>query len=260
MLRDRTAVITGSTSGIGLGLAEAFAAAGCRIAINGIATQEEADALVDRLQQQHGTEVFYHPANLADPKQCTALIEEAQRRFGTVDILINNAGIQHVAAVEQFPPDRWDAILAVNLSAAFHTIRAALPAMQQRNWGRILNIASVHGIVASIHKAAYVAAKHGIVGLTKVVALENATRGITCNAICPGYVLTPLLQRQIDDRANKEHVTNEEASHDLLHDKQPSGRFTSVEDIAALAIFLCSSAASNITGASLPIDGGWTAQ
>lgn len=260
MLHGRTAVITGSTSGIGLGLAEAFAAAGCRVAINGIATQEEADALVDRLRKKHGTDVFYHPANLADPQQCAVLIEEAQRRFGTVDILINNAGIQHVAAVEQFPPDRWDAILAVNLSAAFHTIRAALPAMQQRNWGRILNIASVHGMVASIHKAAYVAAKHGIVGLTKVVALENAARGITCNAICPGYVLTSLLQRQIDDRANKDHVTNEEASRDILSEKQPSGRFTTVEDIAALAIFLCSSAAANITGASLPIDGGWTAQ
>jgi 3-hydroxybutyrate dehydrogenase len=260
MLRDRTAVITGSTSGIGLGLAEAFAAAGCRVVINGIATQEEINPLVDRLLKQHETEVFYHPANLVDPEQCTALIEDTQRRFGAVDILINNAGIQHVAAVEQFPPERWDAILAVNLSAAFHTIRAALPAMQQRNWGRILNIASVHGMVASIHKAAYVAAKHGIVGLTKVVALENASRSITCNAICPGWVLTPLLQRQIDDRAGEAHITNDEASRDILREKQPSGRFTTVEDIAALAIFLCSSAASNITGTSLPVDGGWTAQ
>lgn len=260
MLRDRTAVITGSTSGIGVGLAEAFAAAGCRVVINGIATQEEADSLVDRLRKKHGTEVFYHPANLTDPQQCTALIEEAQRHFGAVDILINNAGIQHVAAVEEFPPDRWDAILAVNLSAAFYTIRAALPAMQQRNWGRILNTASVQGIVGSIHKAAYVAAKHGIIGLTKVVALENAVRGITCNAICPGYALTPLLQRQIDDRASKNHISNEEASRGILGEKQPSGRFTSIEDIAALAIFLCSPAASNITGASLPIDGGWTAQ
>lgn len=259
MLRDRATVITGSTSGIGLGLAEAFASAGCRVAINGIATQEEADSLVARLQQ-HGTEVFHHPADLADPEQCSALIKETQRRFGTVDILINNAGIQHVAPVEEFPTDRWDAILAVNLSAAFHTIRAALPAMQQRSWGRILNIASVHGHVASIRKAAYVAAKHGIVGLTKVVALENAGRGITCNAICPGFVLTPLLQQQIDERANKDHITNEEAACDILREKQPSGRFTTVEDIVALAIFLCSSAASNITGASLPIDGGWTAQ
>lgn len=260
MLRDHSAVITGSTSGIGLGLAEALAAAGCRVVINGIATQEEADALVARLQQRHRTEVFYHAADLSDPEQCIELIGEAQRRFGTVDILINNAGIQHVAAVEQFPPDRWDTILAINLSAAFHTIRAVLPAMQQRGWGRILNIASVHGHVASIHKAAYVAAKHGLVGLTKVVALENAARGITCNAICPGFVLTPLLQQQIEDRAGKAHRTNDEASREILREKQPSERFTRAEDIAALAIFLCSPAASNITGASLPIDGGWTAQ
>jgi 3-hydroxybutyrate dehydrogenase len=259
VLRDHTAVITGATSGIGLGLAEAFAAAGCRVAINGIATVQEADALVARLQQ-HGTEVFYHPADLSDPKQCAALIAAAQHRFGTIDILINNAGVQYVAPIEEFPPDRWDAILAINLSAAFHTIRAALPVMQNRNWGRIINMASVHGHVASIHKAAYVAAKHGIVGLTKVVALENATRGITCNAICPGFVLTPLIEHQIDDRANKDGITKEEATRDLLREKQPSGKFTMVEDIAALAMFLCSPAAANITGASLPIDGGWMAQ
>lgn len=260
MLRDHTAVITGSTSGIGLGLAEAFAAAGCRVAINGIATEEEAEALVHRLQEQHRTEVIYHPANVAEPAQCADLIQEAQRRFGTVDILINNAGIQHVAPVEQFPPERWDNILAINLSAAFHTIRAALPSMQQRNWGRILNIASVHGVVASINKAAYVAAKHGLIGLTKVVALENAASGITCNAICPGYVLTPLLQRQIEERASKNGISIEKASNALLREKQPTGRFVAIDEIAALAIFLCSSAGSNITGASLPIDGGWTAQ
>lgn len=260
MLHDRTTVITGSTSGIGLGLAEAFAGAGCRVVMNGLATQEEADALVGRLQVEHRAEVFFHPADLADPEQCIALIEEAQRRFGTVDILINNAGIQYVAPVEKFPPAHWDAILAVNLSAAFHTIRTALPGMQQRGWGRILNIASVHGQVASIHKVAYVAAKHGIVGLTKVVALENAARGITCNAICPGFVLTPLLQQQIDERASDIHITSEEAARGMLREKQPSGQFTAIEDIATLSIFLCSSAASNITGASLPIDGGWTAQ
>jgi 3-hydroxybutyrate dehydrogenase len=248
VLRDHTAVITGATSGIGLGLAEAFAAAGCRIAINGIATAQEADALVARLQRQR-TEVLYHPADLADPK-----------RFGAVDILINNAGVQYVAPVEEFPPDRWDAILAINLSAAFHTIRAVLPAMQRRGWGRIINMASVHGHVASIHKAAYVAAKHGLVGLTKVVALENAAQGITCNAICPGFVLTPMVEQQIDDRARQSGTTKEEATDELLREKQPTGKFTRVEDIAALAIFLCSSAASNITGASLPIDGGWMAQ
>ncbi len=258
MLRDHTALITGATSGIGLGIAQAFAAAGCRIAINGIATPQEADLLVSRLQRE--TDVLFHPADLANPKQCAALMEAAETRFGAVDILINNAGIQHVAPVEEFPPDRWDAILAINLSAAFHTIRAVLPGMQKRGWGRIINIASTHGLVASIHKAAYVAAKHGLVGLTKVVALENATRGITCNAICPGFVLTPLVEQQIDDRARQSGATNEEATRELLREKQPTEKFTTVEDIAALAIFLCSPAAANITGASLPIDGGWTAQ
>ncbi len=260
MPRDSTAVITGSTSGIGLGLAEAFATAGYRIVINGIATPEEAQSLVPRLELQYSTQVLYHPADLADPEQCTALIHDAQQYFGSIDILINNAGIQHVAPVEQFPADRWDAILAVNLSAAFHTIRAVLPGMQRRNQGRILNIASVHGLVASIHKAAYVAAKHGTIGLTKVVALENAARGITCNAICPGFVHTPLVQKQIDDLATQERISIDEASVKLLREKQPSGRFTSVEEIASLALFLCSGAASNITGASIPLDGGWIAQ
>ncbi len=260
MLRDSTAVITGSTSGIGLGLAEAFAAAGCRLAINGIATPAEAAMLTARLRQEHGVDVFFHPADLADPDQCESLIRDVETRFGSVDVLINNAGIQYVAPVQSFPVDQWNSILAINLSAAFHTIRAALPGMQQRGRGRILNIASVHGLVASIHKAAYVAAKHGIVGLTKVVALENAATSITCNAICPGWVLTPLVQKQIDDRAERDHVAPEEASREMLREKQPSGRFTSVEDVAALALFLCSPAASNITGTAFPIDGGWTAQ
>lgn len=259
MLRDHTAVITGATSGIGLGLAEAFAAAGCRIVINGIATTQESEALVARLQR-HETDVLYYPADVGDAKQCVGLVDAAEKRFGTVDILINNAGIQYVAPVEEFPADRWDAILAINLSAAFHTIRTALPAMQKRGWGRIINIASTHGLVASTHKAAYVAAKHGLVGLTKVVALENVTRGITCNAICPGWVLTPLVERQIEDRAEQSGTSKEDAARELLREKQPTEKFTTVEDIAALAIFLCSSAASNITGASLPIDGGWTAQ
>lgn len=260
MLRDQIAVITGSTSGIGLGLAEAFAAAGCRVVVNGIVAGNEAEELVRRLQLQHQTEVIYHPANLADPEHCAALIRDAEAHFGAIDILINNAGIQYVAPVEQFSVDRWNSILAINLSAAFHVIRVALPGMQRRNRGRILNIASVHGLVASVHKAAYVAAKHGIVGLTKVVALENIAHGITCNAICPGYVLTPLVQKQIDDSAIREGISKEEASRKLLEGKQPSGRFISVEDIAALAIFLCSPAASSITGTALPIDDGWTAQ
>ena len=260
MLRDHTAVITGSTSGIGLGLAGAFAAAGCRIVINGIATQEEAENLSQRLRQKHGVDVLYHPADLADGEQCVALIQDAEKQFGPIDILVNNAGIQYVAPVEQFPPDRWDAIIAINLSAAYHTIRTALPEMQRRNRGRIINISSVHGLVASVNKAAYVAAKHGIVGLTKVVALENATRGITCNAICPGFVLTPLVQKQIDDRAAQDQLSNEEAIRVLLCEKEPTGRFTTTQDIAALALFLCSPAASNITGASFLMDGGWTAQ
>jgi len=200
MIRNRTAVITGSTSGIGLGLAERFAAAGCRVVINGVATTQLARDLVERLKHVHKSDVLYHPADLADPQQCTELIRDAEAHFGDIDILINNAGIQHVAPVEQFPAERWDAILAVNLSASFHTIRAALPGMQTRNRGRIVNIASVHGLVASINKAAYVAAKHGILGLTKVVALENATRGITCNARLtralprPAYPTTPHLR------------------------------------------------------------------
>jgi len=260
VLRDRTAVITGSTSGIGLGLAEAFAAAGCRLVINGIVTPEGAESLSYRLGQKHDVEVFYHPADLADAEQCVSLIREAEQRFGPIDILINNAGIQHVAPAEQFPRDRWDAIIAINLSSAFHTIHAVLPGMQRRNEGRIINIASVHGLVASVNKAAYVAAKHGIVGLTKVVALENASSGITCNAICPGFVLTPLVQKQIDDRAAQSRLSNEEATRELLREKEPSGRFTPVEDIASFALFLCSPAASNVTGASFPLDGGWTAQ
>jgi len=260
VLRGQTAVITGSTSGIGLGLAHAFAAAGCRLVINGIATPGEAESLSQRLSQQHNVDVFYHPADLADADHCAALIRDAEARYGPLDILINNAGIQHVAPVEQFPPERWNAIIAIDLSAAFHTIRAALPAMQRRNQGRIINIASVHGLVASINKAAYVAAKHGLIGLTKVVALENAPRGITCNAICPGFVLTALIQKQIDARASQSHISNDEATRELLQEKEPTGRFTSVEDIAALALFLSSAAAANITGASFPMDGGWTAQ
>lgn len=260
MLRDSVAVITGSTSGIGLGLAEAFAAAGCRMVLNGIATPQEADAIAQRLRQQYGVAVLFHPADLADPQQCAALIGDAETHFGAVDILVNNAGIQHVAPTESFPVERWNAILALNLSAAFHTIRAALPGMQGRKRGRVLNIASVHGLVGSIHKAAYVAAKHGVIGLTKVVALENAAKGITCNAICPGWVLTALVQQQIDARAAQSQMSTEQAARALLAEKQPSGRFTTVEEVGALALFLCSEAAANITGASFPVDGGWTAQ
>lgn len=259
-MNTSVAVVTGSTSGIGLGIAEAFAAAGCRLVVNGIATPAEAAALTDRLQTQHGVEVLFHPADLSDPDQCAALIHVAEQHFGAIHILVNNAGIQFVSPVESFPVEGWNAILAVNLSSAFHTIRAALPGMQKRSHGRIVNIASVHGLVASVHKAAYVAAKHGLVGLTKVVALENAATGITCNAICPGWVLTALVQKQINDRAAQRGVTVDEAKRDMLREKQPNGRFISVEEIAALAQFLCSPSAANITGACFPIDGGWTAQ
>lgn len=260
MLKDCRAVITGSSSGIGLGLAEAFAAAGCRLVVNGIATPPEAEALSHRLRLKGAEEVYFHPADVVDPEQCVALIRETESRFGAIDILINNAGIQYVAPTESFPADRWDAIIATNLSAAFHTIRTALPVMQQRRHGRIINIASVHGLVGSIHKSAYVAAKHGLIGLTKVVALENASNGITCNAICPGWVLTQLVQKQIDERSATNHISGDEAARELLQEKQPSGRFTSVDDVAALAVFLCSPAAANITGSSLTLDGGWTSQ
>jgi 3-hydroxybutyrate dehydrogenase len=260
MLRDRVAVITGSTSGIGLGMAKAFAAAGCHLVINGFAPPGEANAIVEQLERDNHATVIHDPADLADSDQCVRLIDDAEKTFGHVDILINNAGIQHVAPVEHFPVERWNAILAINLSAAFHTTRAVLPGMQTRGHGRIVNIASVHGLVASVNKAAYVAAKHGLVGLTKVVALENAGRGITCNAICPGFVLTSLVQTQIDDRATRTNTTKEEASRDLLREKQPSGQFTKIEEIAAMALFLCSDEAANVTGASMPIDGGWTAQ
>lgn len=259
-MQNAIAVITGATSGIGLGLAEAFAHAGYSLGLNGFAETGAAAALVERLRHEHNVSVIHEHTDMAKPEECVALIREVEQRFGRIDVLVNNAGIQHVAPVENFPTDRWDMILAVNLSAAFHTIRAALPGMQTRNYGRIINIASVHGLVGSIHKAAYVAAKHGMVGLTKVVALENATRGITCNAVCPGYVLTPLVQKQIEDRAEEQGISRAEATRELLSEKQPSGRFTSIEELAALTLFLCSPAAENVTGAALPVDGGWVAQ
>jgi len=253
-------VITGSTSGIGLGLAEAFAAAGCHLQLNGFGLPAQISHLVQGIEQRFRVRVSYSPADLAYADQCTALINDAITTFGQIDILINNAGIQHVAPVEAFPPEKWDAILAVNLSAPFHTIRAVLPGMQRRGYGRIVNIASVHGLVASTNKAAYVASKHGLLGLTKTVALENAGRGITCNAICPGFVRTELIARQIEERALEKGISEAEAEQDLLREKQPSGEFTRIGDIAALAMFLCSQEAANMTGACLPIDGGWTSQ
>jgi 3-hydroxybutyrate dehydrogenase len=258
MLKGRNAVVTGSTSGIGLGIARAFAAQGCGIMLNGFG--DGIEELRAGLADEFGVTVLYNGADLSKADECVALIADAQLRLGSVDILVNNAGIQHVDAVENFPAARWDAVIAINLSSAFHTIRTALPGMKARGWGRLINVASVHGLVASTNKAAYVAAKHGIIGLTKVVALENAETGITCNAICPGWVLTPLVQKQIDARAEAQGISINDAGRDLLSEKQPSKRFTSPEQLGELAVFLSSDAAGNMTGSSLTMDGGWTAQ
>ncbi|MFZ9264104.1 MAG: 3-hydroxybutyrate dehydrogenase [Polynucleobacter sp.] len=256
MLKGKTAVVTGSTSGIGLGIAKALAEQGANIMMNGFGEKDAAIAEV----KAYGVEVEYHGADMSKPAEIEDMMKTAEKRFGGVDILVNNAGIQHVANVEDFPVDRWDAIIAINLSSAFHTSRMALPGMKQRNWGRIINLASVHGLVGSAQKSAYVAAKHGIVGLTKVTALETAQTGVTCNAICPGWVLTPLVQKQVDARAEKDQVSNDEAKKRLLSEKQPSGEFVTPEQLAALAVFFCSPAASQIRGVAWNMDGGWVAQ
>jgi 3-hydroxybutyrate dehydrogenase len=256
MLKGKTALVTGSTSGIGLGIAKALAEQGANIMMNGFGEKDAAIAEV----KAFGVEVDYHGADMSKPAEIEAMMHAAEKRFGAVDILVNNAGIQHVANVEDFPVDRWDAIIAINLSSAFHTTRMALPGMKQRNWGRIINLASVHGLVASAQKSAYVAAKHGIVGLTKVTALETAQTGVTCNAICPGWVLTPLVQKQVDARADKDQVSNEEAKKRLLSEKQPSGEFVTPDQLAALAVFFCSPAATQVRGVAWNMDGGWAAQ
>jgi 3-hydroxybutyrate dehydrogenase len=260
MLNGKTAIVTGSTSGIGLGIATALAAAGCDIVLNGFGDPAEIERHREALADAHGVRAAYVAADMAKPAEIRYLVAEAERRFGGVDILVNNAGIQHVAKIVDFPEERWDQVIAINLSAAFHTTKAALPGMIDRGWGRIVNIASAHGLVASGEKAAYVTAKHGLVGLTKVTAIETANQGITCNAICPGWVLTPLVQRQIEARAQAEGIAVERASADMLREKQPMLAFTTPEKIAALAVFLCGEAASTITGAALSIDGGWVAQ
>lgn len=254
-LKGKTALVTGSTSGIGLGIALQLAEAGADLILNGFGDVTSALAEVGR----HGGRVTHHPADMADPRQIAELFAHAEQHFGGVDILVNNAGIQHVAPVEQFPAERWDAIIAINLSSAFHTTRLALPGMRERGWGRIINLASVHGLVGSAQKAAYVAAKHGLVGLTKVVALETATTGITCNAICPGWVLTPLVQQQIDDRARVDG-DSQRARHDLLAEKQPSLDFVTPAQLGALTLFLCSEAGAQVRGVAWNMDGGWTAQ
>ena len=260
MLKGRVAIVTGSTSGIGLGMARALAAEGCDIMLNGFGDPCEIEKLRAGMEKELGVTALYNGADLSKGEACAQLVADAEKRLGKVDILINNAGIQHVSPVESFPVERWDAIIAVNLCSAFHTIRASLPGMQARGWGRIINIASAHGLVASVNKVGYVSAKHGLMGLTKVVALENAGKGITCNAICPGWVLTPLVQKQIEMRAEKQAISLQQAERELLIEKEPSGKFTSIEEIAALAVFLCSDAAQNLTGVPISNDGGWTAQ
>ena len=256
MLKGKTALVTGSTSGIGLGIAQALARQGAQVVLNGFGDDEAARQSVERL----GVKTGYHGADMSKPAEIEDMMRYAEREFGAVDILVNNAGIQHVANVEDFPVEKWDAILAINLSSAFHTTRLALPAMKQRNWGRIINVASAHGLVASAQKSAYVAAKHGIVGFTKAVALETATTGVTVNAICPGWVLTPLVQKQVDDRAARDGVSVEEAKRRLLGEKQPSLQFTTPEQLGELAVFLCSEAAVNVRGVAWNVDGGWVAQ
>jgi 3-hydroxybutyrate dehydrogenase len=259
MLSGRVAVVTGSTSGIGLGIAQALAEAGADVVVNGLGKAEAIDAVCDDLAV-HGGTVIYDGANLLDPAGAADLIENSVAHFGRVDILVNNAGIQYVSPIEDFPVERWDAIIALNLSSAFHTIRAALPVMKAKGFGRIINVASAHGLVASPFKSAYVAAKHGVLGLTKTVALEAARSGITCNAICPGYVWTPLVEQQIDDTARARGIDRTDVIENVLLAAQPSKRFASVDEIGALARFLASSAAASITGASISVDGGWTAQ
>jgi len=256
MLKGKTALVTGSTSGIGLGIAKALAAQGANIVMNGFGDVAGAQAEVAAL----GVQVAYHGADMSKPDEIAAMMDYAAEQFGRVDILVNNAGIQHVARVENFPPERWDAIIAINLSSAFHATRLALPAMQAAGWGRIINVASVHGLVASAEKSAYVTAKHGVVGLTKVTALENATSGITCNAICPGWVLTPLVQKQVDAKAAALGLSNEDAKKLLLGEKEPSMQFTTPEELGALAVFFCSPAGNNVRGVAWNMDGGWAAQ
>ncbi len=256
MLNGKTALVTGSTSGIGLGIAKALARQGANIVLNGFGDVDGAQAQLRAL----GAEVAYHGANMANPAEIEAMMQFAAGKFGRVDVLVNNAGIQHVAPVDEFPPQKWDDIIAINLSSAFHTSRLALPAMKAANWGRIINVASVHGLVASAQKSAYVAAKHGLVGLTKVTALETATTGVTCNAICPGWVLTPLVQQQVDARAAAGKCSNEEAIRQLLGEKEPSMQFTTPEELGELAVFFCSAAGNNIRGVAWNMDGGWAAQ
>ncbi len=260
MTKMHNAVVTGSTSGIGQGIATAFAAKGWNVMLNGFGDAGEIEALRAGLEAKYGVTVLYNGADMTKPDEIRSLVEEAEASFGQVDVLVNNAGIQHVSPVEDFPDAKWDAIIAINLSSAFHTIKAVMAGMKQRGFGRIINIASAHGLVASPFKSAYVAAKHGIVGLTKTIALEGAEHGVTCNAICPGYVKTPLVEKQIPDTAIARGMSEEEVIEKVILAAQPTKQFVTVEQIAALAVFLCSENAAQITGAAHQIDGGWVAR
>lgn len=260
MLKGKCAVITGSTSGIGLGIAQALAAEGIHLVINGFGNTNEIEQLRAKLENTYSVKVLYDGADMSKPDDIEAMMQRAASNFNGVDILINNAGIQHVSPIEEFPVAKWDAILAINLTSAFHTTRCAVPYMKNKGWGRIINIASAHGLVASKFKSAYVAAKHGILGLTKTIALELAESGITANSICPGYVLTPLVEKQIPDTAKARGITEEEVIKNVLLAAQPTKRFVCVEEVASTALFLCSASAASITGSHIAVDGGWTAQ
>ncbi|MGI9500982.1 MAG: 3-hydroxybutyrate dehydrogenase [Geminicoccaceae bacterium] len=259
-LSGKAAVITGSTSGIGLGIAEAFAKAGANVVLNGFGDAQTIEATRSGIEQTHGVRAIYSGADMTKPAEIARMVEEASTTFGAVDVLVNNAGIQHVEAIETFPVEKWNAIIAINLSSAFHSTKAVLADMKARRWGRIINVASAHGLVASPFKSAYVAAKHGVLGLTKTVALEAAEFGVTVNAICPGYVLTPLVEKQIPETASARNISEDEVKRDVLLMAQPTKQFVTTEQIGALAVFLCSDASASITGTALPVDGGWTAQ
>jgi len=259
MLQGKTAIVTGSTSGIGLGIAEAFAHSGANVVLNGFGDAMQIEKTRSELAQRTNAKIVYSPADMSKPKAIAQMVRQTSETFGGVDIMVNNAGIQHVAPIEEFPEEKWDAIMAINLSSAFHATKLVLPSMREKGWGRVINVASAHALVASPYKAAYVAAKHGVLGLTKVTALETAEDGITCNAICPGYVRTPLVEKQIDDQARAHGIPREQVVNDVLLKNQPNKRFIEVAELAALALFLCSDSGASVTGVALPMDGGWTA-
>lgn len=260
MLKGKTAIVTGSTSGIGQGMALALAQAGCNVMLNGLGDAAAIESQRAKMEKDAGSKILFNGADMTKPEQIDALMKETKSKFGSVDIIVNNAGVQHVAPVDEFPPEKWDQIIAINLTSAFHMTRLAVPYMKQGGWGRIVNLASAHALVASPFKGAYVAAKHGLAGLTKTVALELAEKNITCNAICPGYVKTPLVDKQIGDQAKARGISEADVIKNVILGAQPTKQFTTVEDVGALCVFLCSDAAKNITGSIIPIDGGWTAQ